>query len=250
MEDYKSRATTLTDCSFDQVMLMVRAMGAIGDTETFARWMSIAEFLSESDSWRMVKMGDTLRQFGDARTVTDQIDFFEVGYKAGSITAIHRLLESFSKPGTPTYNPGRSADLFVDLIGRIDAADVPHTLKRIASAPPAISADVYSRIDVEALYRTSADGGSAVAMLELGKIIRDRAVSADELAVATDWIGKSAKLGEVEAMVSYADALAFGIGIEASREQALVWLAKAAEAGNAEAAAKVRGLTLEVQVSQ
>ena len=250
VEDYKARATTLTDCSFDQVMLMVRAMGAIGDTEAFAKWMNIAEFLSESDSWRMVKMGDTLRQFGDARTLTDQIDFFEVGYKAGSITAIHRLLESFSKPGTPTYNPGRSADLFVDLIGRIDAADVPHTLKRIAAAPPAISADVYSRIDVEALYRTSADDGSAVAMLELGKIIRDRAISADELAEATDWIGKSAELGEVEAMVAYADALAFGIGIDTSREKALVWLGKAAEAGNEEAAAKVRGLTLEVRVSQ
>ena len=250
VEDYKARATTLTDCSFDQVMLMVRAMGDIGDTETFAKWMNIAEFLSESDSWRMVKMGDTLRQFGDAHTVTDQIDFFEVGYKAGSITAIHRLLESFSKPGTPTYNPGRSADLFVDLIGRIDPVDVPHTLKRIASSPPAISSDVYARIDVEALYRTSADDGSAVAMLELGKIIRDRAVSADELAVSTDWIGKSAKLGEVDAMVAYADALAFGIGVNASREQALVWLGKAAEAGNEDAAAKVRGLTLEVQVSQ
>ena len=250
IDDYKARATTLTDCSFDQVMLMVRAMGDVGDTRMFAQWMSIAEFLSESDSWRMVKMGDTLRQFGDARTVTDQIDFFEVGYKAGSITAIHRLLESFSKPGTPTYNPGRSADLFVDLVGRIDPVDVPHTLQRIASAPPAIKTDVYSRIDLETLYRTSADGGSAEAMLELGKLIRDRAISADELAEATGWIGKSAELGDVDAMVTYADALAFGIGIDASREKALVWLGKAADAGNAEAAAKVRGLTLEVRVSQ
>ena len=87
-------------------------------------------------------------------------------------------------------------------------------------------------------------------MLELGKLIRIRAISADDLEMATDWIGKSANLGDVDAMVAYADALAFGIGVEASREKALVWLGKAAEAGNADAAAKVRGLTLEVRVSQ
>ena len=191
-----------------------------------------------------------MRQFGDAKTVTDQIEFFEVGYKAGSITAIHRLLETFSKPGTPTYNPGRSADLFVDLVGRVDTAEVPHVLQRIASSPPAISSAVYAKINVEALYQTSADAGSAEAMLELGKLIRIRATSADDLATATNWIGKSANLGDVDAMVAYADALAFGIGVDASREKALVWLAKAAEAGNADAAAKVRGLTLEVQVSQ
>ena len=250
VEDYKSRAKTVTDCSFDQVMVMARTMGDIGDAAAFAQWMDIAEFLSESDSWRMVKMGDTLRQFGDAKTVTDQIEFFEVGYKAGSITAIHRLLETFSKPGTPTYNPGRSADLFVDLVGRVDTAEVPHVLQRIASSPPAISSAVYAKINVEALYQTSADAGSAEAMLELGKLIRIRATSADDLATATNWIGKSANLGDVDAMVAFADALAFGIGVDASREKALVWLAKAAEAGNADAAAKVRGLTLEVQVSQ
>ena len=250
VEDYKTRAKTVTDCSFDQVMLMVRTMGDIGDAKTFAQWMDIAQFLSESDSWRMVKMGDTLREFGDAHTVSDQIEFFEVGYKAGSITAIHRLLETFSKPGTATYNPGRSAELFVDLVGRVDVAEVPHVLQRIASSPPAISAAVYAKIDVEGLYLTSAKAGSAEAMLELGKLIRIRATSADDLALATDWIGKSANLGDVDAMVAYADALAFGIGVDASREKALVWLGKAAEAGNADAAAKVRGLTLEVRVSQ
>lgn len=250
VEDYKARAKTLTDCSFDQVMLMVRTMGDIGDSKTFAQWMDIAEFLSESDSWRMVKMGDTLRQFGDARTLTDQIDFFEVGYKAGSITAIHRLLETFSKPGLATYNPGRSADLFVDLVGRVDLIEVPHILQRIASSPAAISSDAFSRLDEEQLYLASANAGSAEAMLELGKLVRNRATSADDLAMATDWIGKSAALGDVDAMVAYADALAFGIGIDPSREKALVWLSKAADAGNADAAAKVRGLTLEVQVSQ
>ena len=250
VEDYKARARTVTDCSFDQVMRMVRTMGDIGDSRTFAQWMDIAEFLSESDSWRMVKMGDTLRQFGDARTVTEQIEFFEVGYKAGSLTAIHRLLESFSKPGSPNFNPGRSADLFIDLVGRVDVLEVPHVLKRIAGTPPSISSDVYGRINIEALYLTSANAGSAEAMLELGKLIRIRATSADDLALATEWIGKSANLGDVDAMVAYADALAFGIGIDASRENALVWLGKAADAGNADAAAKVRGLTLEVKVSQ
>ena len=248
--DYKGRATALTDCSFDQAIQIANSMGALGDQQGFTKWMDIADFLSVEDGWSMAKLGDTLHMYGDVSTVPQQINYFEAAYKTGSKTAINRLITAYSKPELPNYNPGRSADLFIDLLSKVDTADLPHTLARIAATPDAISAAVYAKIDVEALYQTAAEAGSPVAMFELGKLIRVRAISADELTVATDWIGKSANLGEVDAMVAYADAFAFGIGITASREQALVWLTKAAEAGNQEAVAKVRGLTLEVQVSQ
>ncbi len=248
--DYEGRARTITDCSFDQVMQLAHVLGDLGDVKGFDHWLNIAEFLSEEDAWRMVKMGDALRQYGDASTIKDQINYYEVAYKAGSLTAIQRLLETYSKTDKPTYNPSRAADLYVDLLGKVEPAEISNVLHRIAKANPAISSNVFGRVDKENLYLASAQAGSPEAMLELGKLIRLRSVSADDLAKATDWIGKSADLGDADAMVVYADALAFGIGVETSREKALVWLNKAAEAGNEEAVAKVRGLSLEAQVSQ
>lgn len=250
IQDYITRAITLTDCSFDESIQMANTMGQLANTKGFNQWMDIAEFLSAKDGWSMAKLGDTLHQYGDVSTVPAQIKFFEAAYKTGNTTAINRLLTAYSKPNLPNYNPTRSADLFVDLLSRVDVADLPHTLARIAAEPEAISNAVYAKVDIEALYTTSANAGSPVAMLELGKLIQARANSADEIALGTDWIGKSANLGDVDAMVAYADALAFGIGVSPSREQALTWLSKAAAAGNAEAVAKVRGLTLEVQASK
>ena len=249
-QDYILRATSLTDCSFDQSIQLANTMGALGNKDAFTKWLDIADFLSVKDGWSMAKLGDTLHQYGDVSTLPRQITYFEAAYETGNTTAINRLISAYSKPNLPSYNPSRSADLFVELLKRVDPAEVPHTLARVGSSQVAIRDAVYAKVDVEALYQGAADNGSPVAMLELGKLIRNRADSAEELALATDWIGKSAKLGEVEAMVVYADAFAFGIGIEASREQALAWLTKAAEAGNQEAIAKVRGLTLEVKVSQ
>jgi TPR repeat protein len=51
-------------------------------------------------------------------------------------------------------------------------------------------------------------------------------------------------------MVNYADALAFGIGLPPSRDEALVWLARAADLGSAEAQGKVRSLSLLPDITQ
>ena len=51
-------------------------------------------------------------------------------------------------------------------------------------------------------------------------------------------------------MLTYADALAFGLGVAPSRPDALIWLQKAADVGNADAISKLRTMALTPEVTQ
>jgi hypothetical protein len=225
-------------------------MGKIKDKAGFARWMDVAEFLTDDDSWRMVQLGDLLRRYGDETTSKAELAFYQRGFEAGNVTAIFRLLNEVSRPDAKAYDPARSADLFVELVKRSDLEDLPRALAQLAATPPAIKDVVYGRIDLPKLYLTAAEAGVPAAMREYGKILTAAATTPEDLDLATGWIAQAANAGDMAAMVYYADALAFGIGVDASREQALVWLDKAAKAGHGEAAAKMHSLSLELQVSQ
>ena len=51
-------------------------------------------------------------------------------------------------------------------------------------------------------------------------------------------------------MVDLAEALVFGIGTPPSRDEALAWLAKAAELGSEDAAMRLRSLDLSMEAGQ
>jgi len=248
--DYISRATTVTECSFKEATAFAGVMGAMGDRAGFAKWIDIAEFLSEEDSWSLVQLGDLLRKFGGETAVAAQLAFYERGFAAGNVTAISRLLDVVSRPDASGYNPARAADLLVDLVARVEMDDLPAALSRLARNEPVVKDAVYARIDVAGLYRGAAEAGIPVAMREYGKLVRAGATTVADLERSTGWLGRAAEAGDVPAMALFADALAFGIGVEASRDEALLWVAKAASGGHEEAAATLRSLTLATPVSQ
>lgn len=248
--DYLHRATTATDCSFDQVRTIADAMGQLGDQAAFKKWVDVAEFLSENDGWRLVQLGDLMRQYGDEAMEPAQLAFYERGLSDGNTTAIHRLLDVFSRVGAPKFDAARAADLYVALVERSPPQDIPRALARLAVSQKDIQAAAYGRLDVPKLYRVAAESGNPAGMREYGKLLQASAKTATELETATLWISKAAEAGDVPAMLTYADALAFGLGAPASREDALVWLQKAADSGNTDASAKVRSLMLQPEVSQ
>ncbi|MDB5665872.1 hypothetical protein [Cypionkella sp.] len=249
-EDYLHRATTATDCSFDEVRTIADALGQLGDHPAFTKWLEIAEFLSENDGWRLVQLGDLLRQYGDEADEPAQLAFYERGLADGNTTAIHRLLDVFSRAGAPKFDADRAADLYVALVERSAPQDIPRALARLSVAQKDIQVNAFARLDVPALYRAAADAGNPAGMREYGKLLQASATSADELAASTQWISKAAAAGDVQAMLVYSDSLAFGLGVPPSREDALAWLQKAADAGNADAAVKVRSLMLQPVASQ
>ena len=249
-DDYLRRATTATDCSFDEIKTLADAMGQVGDQAAFTKWIDVAEFLSENDSWRLVQLGDLLRQHGGESMATAQLAYYQRGYDSGNTTAIHRLLDVYATAGAPQFNAEKAADLYVALVERSQPKDIPRALSRLSVASRAIQDSAYARLDVPSLYRVAAEAGNPAGMREYGKLLQVSAKSNAELEAATQWISKAADAGDVAAMLTYADALAFGLGVPASREEALVWLQKASDSGNADAATKVRSLTLQPEVSQ
>lgn len=248
--DYIHRATTATDCSFDEIKSLADAMGQLNDHAAFAKWVDVAEFLSEDDAWHLVQLGDLLRLYGGETMQTAELAFYQRGYQGGNTTAIHRLLDVYGDAGAPQFDAGKAADLYVALVTHSQPKDIPRALSRLAVAAPAIQDNAYARLDVPALYHTAAEAGNPAGMREYGKLLQLSAKSTAELEVSTQWIAKAAEAGDVPAMLSYADALAFGLGVPASRDQALVWLQKASDAGNTDASAKVRSLMLQPAVSQ
>ena len=248
--DYMHRATTATDCSFDEIKTLADAMGQVGDQAAFMKWVDVAEFLSENDSWRLVQLGDLLRHYGGESVATAQLAYYQRGYEGGNTTAIHRLLDIYGDDGAPQFNASTAADLYVALVERSAPKDIPRALSRLAVASRPIQDNAYARLDVPKLYRTAAEAGNPAGMREYGKLLQVIAKSTVDLEASTQWIFKAAEAGDVPAMLTYADALAFGLGVPASREDALVWLQKAADAGNTDATAKVRSLTLQPEVSQ
>ncbi len=249
-EDYIRRATTATDCSFDQIKSLADAMGQLGDHAAFTKWVDVAEFLSDNDSWRLVQLGDLLRLYGGETMLTAEVAFYQRGYDGGNTTAIHRLLDVYGDAGAPQFNAATAADLYVALVTRSQPKDIPRALSRLAVASKSIQDSAYARLDVPKLYRVAAEAGNPAGMREYGRLLQVSAKSTAELEASTQWISKAAEAGDVPAMLTYADALAFGLGVPASREDALVWLQKASDAGNADATAKVRSLMLQPAVSQ
>jgi len=247
--DYKQRAISVTECTFDQAMQVTNVLGQIGDGD-YQKWIDIADFLAGQDRWRLVQLADSLRSYGDDSTLPRRIGYYEAAFEVGSVTATHRLIDIYGKVGTRSFDAARATDLYVALIERVDPSEVPRALARLSKADIGIRDAAYARIDLPGLYLAAAETGNPVAMLEYGKLVRAAAATTDEVETATGWMIKSAEAGNIEAMLLAADALAFGIGVPESRDAAIGWLTKAAEAGSAEATAKLQGLTLQTKVSQ
>lgn len=248
--DYQRRAVAATDCSFDQAITFVDALGAIKDDDAFRRWIEIAEYLGEGDGWRLTRLGDSLIRYGSASDAERAVGYFEVSMNAGSNTAIHRLLRYFARSELPSYDPERSTALYVELIKRSRPVELPRTLARLANEEDEIREATMRAIDVGALYRAAAEAGSPVGMREYAHILQAAATRPEDVAQATDWLRQAAEGGDVEGMVQYAQALSLGIGTEPSREMAIEWLSRAAAKGSEEAEETMKNLNMSSGLSQ
>jgi TPR repeat protein len=250
--DYKQRAVAATACSFDEVVKMADVLGRMGDRDGFQRWIDISDYLSEGDGWRLTQLADTMVRHGLPADADRAFAFYETAALAGSKTAINRLLARYSDDDTADYDPLRAATFYVDLVNKSEPQELPAILHRIENDDVAIRDAVYKQIKPVALYLTAAEAGQPVAMREYALLIRDAATTPAEVESATGWLARASDAGDVEAMVEYAKALAFGAGVSGgpSPAAARVWLTKAATAGNAEAATLIKALGLTERVTQ
>ena len=250
IEDYKRRIIASMDCNFKQAIHYAAALGEIGHSDDFYRWIEVAKILGEDDGWRNVLIGDRLRLHGAPGDAEAAMEHYETAHAGGNLTAISRLLNVYSNARGSGFDANRAAALFVELVQKSDLPDVPHALARLAMEEPEIRMLASEQIDVRGLYEKSALAGHPVAMRELARILRTDAQTASAVVESTEWFARAADLGDVPAMVDLAQALALGVGTDPSREQAQIWLARAADAGDETAQMLTQSLALRPEVTQ
>jgi TPR repeat protein len=248
--DYVTRATSITACTFDEALRLTDAVGRAGDRGLFERWLRITDYLAQKDGDALADLADVYSRYATDQDQPRILAYYEAARASGSKVAIQRLLNRYSRRASPQYDPGLSAELFVDLVNVSTPEDLPQALTRLRGATPEIRAIAYRSIDEAALFLSAAKAGSPVAMREYALILRTGAASPAEVLESTDWLRKAAEAGEPSAMVDLSEALAFGIGTAPSREESLEWLAKAAELGSDEAAQRLRSLELSSEAGQ
>lgn len=248
--DYLTRATSITACTFNEALRLTEAIGRAGDRTLFERWLAISDYLAAGEGYALAELADVYSRYATDADQPKILAYYEAARAEGSRTAIHRLLNIYSRRSSPQYDPAQSAALFEDLVRFSAPEDLPGTLARLRTATPEIRAIAYRTIDETALYLAAAESGNAVAMREYALILRKGASTPAQVLDSTDWLRRAAEAGEPAAMVDYAEALVFGIGTDPSRDEALSWLQKAADLGSEEAAQRLRSLKLSTEVNQ
>lgn len=248
--DYLSRATSITACTFDEALRLTDAIGRAGDRTLFERWLGITDYLAAGEGYALTELADVFSRYATDADQPKILAYYEAARAEGSRTAIHRLLNIYSRRSSPQYDAAHSAELFADLVRFSAPEDLPGTLTRLRGATPEIRAIAYRAIDETALYLSAAESGNAVAMREYALILRQSASTPAQVLDSTDWLRRAAEAGEPAAMVDYAEALVFGIGTDPSRDEALDWLQKAADLGSEDAALRLRSLKLSTEVNQ
>ncbi|NJM82808.1 MAG: sel1 repeat family protein [Tabrizicola sp.] len=249
-DDYLTRASAITACTFDEALRLADTVGKAGDRAMFERWVRIADYLAGTKDAQLADLGDLLARHGNDADAGAMLAYYEAAREGGSRTAVHRLLNIYSRRNAPQYDPQVSAELFVDLVQLSAPEELPATLGRLRTTTPEIKAIAYKSIDETSLYLEAAQSGNAVAMREYAILLRSAAGTPADVLESTDWLRKAADAGDARAMIELADALVFGIGVDPSREDAIAWLEKAADLGDQDASARLRTLDLSSEAGQ
>ena len=239
-EVYRARATEVMSCSFFEAIAFSKVWSGLGKAPEAQRWMVVAAHLAGQDKWRMIVLADAQRAHFGKDGLASAITLYEASMKLGSKTAVQRLLKIYGLKDDPAYDADRAATLYVALVARSDPASVPTLLAALTRENPALAVIVDTRLDLDKVYRQSAEAGNPAGMREHARRLRATAKSPKEVAAATDWLIRASKAGDAKAMVLLSQAYSLGLGIPPSLDLAQTWLQRAAAAGETDASALVQ----------
>ena len=159
----------------------------------------------------------------------------EEAVKLGQVASLDRLFDLRSNRQSPVYDPDKVVALVQQAVTTATPAQLLNLARRIERARPDLRDQITRTVDIQAIYRTSAEGGNATAMRELAKYLQQRATGSEQLVEAMDWMEKAAGQQDPEAMLLLAKAYTVGLGREASLDKAVALLEGAAQLGNVDA---------------
>jgi len=242
---YHGRAITAMHCNFAEAAAFATAMGAQGNLPETRRWLRVATHLAGQDGWQIVALADIYRTLLGDEGDAPALAFYEQAYALGNRTAVQRLLRIAGDPTKAGHDPDRIVDLYVDLVARSSASQIPAVLEEVTRKDASIRVAIEARLDLDLLYAQAAEAGNPVAMREHAARLRAKALTQAEIKASTAWLVSASEGGDVPAMLLLSQAYSMGVGVPASLGNARAWLHKAAEAGDPTALGMVKLFTVE-----
>lgn len=244
---YVQRARAAMDCDLLSSLEMARATHRLARQSDAETWLNIAAIVVDDVGWQLIALGDAVLQIsGERDGVRRALALFERAVAAGDRVGILRLLALRDDDRFDLdLDDAGTADLYIELVALTEVSGIPDVLERLRLESSAVQAMVTDVVDPRMIYADAALAGSAVAQLELARIVRREGQGPDALVRYATLLTSAAEQGEADAMVLLSEAYSYGLGVSPSLEASRTWLLRAAEAGNAGAIATVRLLTLE-----
>lgn len=233
-----SKALAVMPCTFKNVAKLVDFSLQHPEVGEVERWLNVAEIFAEDDGWNNVVIGDLIWDEKDDEAQLAAIEKYENGRLLGDTTAMQRLLTVYGTNFGKRYNAQYASNIFSELLEKSPAGELPKLLSRLKKSTEAIREEVTQNVDIFVLYQNAARSGNPAVMREYGLQLRAKGIEENKVAYiqeANDWIKKSAEARDVRAMLLLAEIYALGLGVEASRSQAVEWLELASSLGAAEA---------------
>lgn len=237
-KDYYKKALAVIPCTFKNVAKLVDFSMRYPEIGEVERWLYVATIFAEDDGWNNVVIGDLLWDEKNEEAQMAAIDRYENGRRLGDTTAMQRLLSIYGTNFGKRYNAIYASYLFSELLENSPARELPKLLSRLKKSTDAIKTEVDQRVDIFALYEDAAKSGHPAVMREYGLQLRAKGVEENQVAYiqeANEWIRKSAEVKDVRAMLLLAEIYSLGLGVEASRSEAIEWLELASSLGAPEA---------------
>lgn len=243
---YYRRAVGSQGCDYDDTMALAEFAVRSNKADDADRWLTIARYLADDDSWRKVKIGDAYQAMNTPQAVQTALELYQEARKQKETSAYYRLVKYYGNDQSSAYAPQAAGNLFIELLKVSPLEEIPGELATLDKLKPAIRNAVTAQVDIKDLYTRSAEAGQPVAMRELAKLIQNGPVkSAAAATEAVDWLDRSAKGGDAEAMYLLSQSYAFGTGVEPSLEKARFWLKKASDAGYQQAGKTLSLMTIQ-----
>lgn len=240
---YRSRALAVMQCTFPEALALAQVAQQAGEADEVRRWLAIATHLAGTDSWNLVRLADTHRARPGGEGDVLALALYERAQDMGNRTAVQRLLRIYGDPRKAGYDVETAVNLYVELVSLSDPDEIPPVLADLERKETGLRLGIEARLDLDALYRQSAEAGVPEAMREHALRLRAAATTGPDIAASTQWLVRASEGGDVAAMVLLAQAYSMGVGVPASLPEARGWLEKAALAGDPTAIEMVKLFT-------
>ncbi|WP_108483585.1 tetratricopeptide repeat protein [Oceaniglobus ichthyenteri] len=245
--DYFDRAVSLMNCGTKDVAELGDAHALRNAPDMAYHWQQVSLNIDGGHVLSKLRLSDLQMEVFDEGAAPSEMQVYQRALDEGDQTAHRRLYRLTGDPDLRTYNPGKAADHLAALAGSSVPGDQAWVLANYRKAVDEVRDFASGRFDINQLYQQVAREGDTDAKVEFAMLLRDTARTPGDLASSARLLEEAAEAGNGMAMLEFGYALGYGIGIPRNLDQALGWLERADQLGQARAASVAALLRLSGQ---